>query len=78
MRIRPRLEAFAGQMLGSALRRAEQRVNGELYLRGLLTDGARKSMQPMAERLGVDHQRLQQFVSSSTWDYTVVRANLAR
>jgi SRSO17 transposase len=77
-RVRPRLEAFAGQMLGPALRRAEQRVNGELYLRGLLTDGARKSMQPMAERLGVDHQRLQQFVSSSTWDYTVVRATLAR
>jgi SRSO17 transposase len=77
-RIRPRLEAFAGQMLGPALRRVEQRASGELYLRGLLTDGARKSMQPMAERLGVDHQRLQQFVSSSTWDYTVVRANLAR
>jgi SRSO17 transposase len=65
-------------MLGPALRRVEQRANGELYLRGLLTDGARKSMQPMAERLGVDHQRLQQFVSSSTWDYTVVRANVAR
>src|SRR5215212_6291654 len=65
-------------MLGPALRRVEQRANGELYLRGLLTDGSRKSMQPMAERLGVDHQRLQQFVSSSTWDYTVVRANLAR
>jgi SRSO17 transposase len=49
------VEAFAGQMLGPALRRAEQRANGELYLRGLLTDGARKSMQPMAERLGVVH-----------------------
>src|SRR4051812_13548794 len=76
--VRPRLESFAERMLGPALRRAEQRINGELYLRGLLTDGARKSMQPMAERLGVDHQRLQQFVSSSTWDYTVVRATLAR
>jgi len=65
-------------MLGPALRRAEQRVNGELYLRGLLTDGARKSMQPMAQRLGVDHQRLQQFVSSSTWDYATVRANVAQ
>jgi hypothetical protein len=39
---------------------------GELYVRGLLTDGRRKSMQPMAERLGVDHQRLQQFITSST------------
>jgi SRSO17 transposase len=35
-------------------------------------------MQPMAERLGVDHQQLQQFVTSSTWDYTTVRANVAR
>ncbi|GAA2216876.1 hypothetical protein GCM10010429_46600 [Micromonospora olivasterospora] len=35
-------------------------------------------MQPMAERLGVDHQQLQQFITSSTWDYTAVRANVAR
>jgi SRSO17 transposase len=49
-----------------------------LYARGLLTDGRRKSMQPMAGRLGADHQRLQQFITSSTWDYAVVRANVAR
>jgi hypothetical protein len=53
-------------------------VAGELYVRGLLTDGRRKSMQPMAERLGVDHQRLQQFITSSTWDYVAVRRNVAR
>jgi SRSO17 transposase len=35
-------------------------------------------MQPMAERLGVDHQRLQQFITSSTWDYAAVRRNVAR
>src|SRR3954449_5066796 len=35
-------------------------------------------MQPMAERLGVDHQGLQQFVSSSTWAVEPVRAGLAR
>jgi SRSO17 transposase len=39
---------------------------------------ARKSMRPTAERLGVDHQQLQQFVTSSTWDYTTVRMNVAR
>src|SRR5215813_3341654 len=61
-----------------ALPRSDQRAKGELYVRGLLTDGARKSMQPMAERLGVDHQGLQQFVTSSTWDYDLVRANVAR
>ena len=35
-------------------------------------------MQPMAARLGVDHQRLQQFITSSTWDYVAVRRNVAR
>jgi SRSO17 transposase len=47
-------------------------------VRGLLTDGARKSMQPMAARLGVDHQALQQFITSSTWGYEAVRRNVAR
>jgi SRSO17 transposase len=75
--VRPRLVQFAAEMLGG-LSRSDQRAKGELYVRGLLTDGARKSMQPMAERLGVDHQGLQQFVTSSTWDYRLVRANLAR
>jgi len=35
-------------------------------------------MQPMAARLGADHQRLQQFITSSTWDYAQVRRNVAR
>src|SRR5438045_9166152 len=78
MRLGPRLVEFTEQMLREAARRSDQRGKGELYVRGLLTDGARKSMQPMAQRLGVDHQQLQQFVTSSTWDYTRVRANVAR
>lgn len=76
MGLRPRLGEFAAVMLG-CLARADQRDKGEWYLRGLLTDGRRKSMQPMAERLGIDHQRLQQFISSSTWDFAQVRRNLA-
>jgi len=75
--VRPRLLDFAAEMLGG-LPRKDQRAAGELYVRGLLTDGQRKSMQPMAERLGVDHQRLQQFITSSTWDYSAVRRNVAR
>src|SRR5713226_3415932 len=74
--VRPRLLAFAAEMLGG-LARTDQRAAGELYVRGLLTDGRRKSMQPMAARLGVDHQRLQQFITSSTWDYAAVRRNIA-
>ena len=75
--VRPRLLDFTAEMLGG-LPRKDQRAAGELYVRGLLTDGQRKSMVPMAERLGVDHQRLQQFITSSTWDYAAVRRNVAR
>jgi SRSO17 transposase len=74
---RPRLLDFTAEMLGG-LPRKDQRAKGELYVRGLLTDGRRKSMQPMAARLGTDHQRLQQFITSSTWDYVAVRRNVAR
>jgi SRSO17 transposase len=76
-KVRPRLLGFAAEMLGG-LARKDQRAAGELYVRGLLTDGQRKSMQPMAARLGTDHQRLQQFITSSTWDYVAVRRNVAR
>jgi SRSO17 transposase len=75
--VRPRLLDFTAEMLGG-LARKDQRAAGELYVRGLLTDGQRKSMEPMAARLGIDHQRLQQFITSSTWDYAGVRRNMAR
>src|SRR3954470_19401890 len=75
--VRPRLVAFAAEMLGE-LPRSDQRATGELYLRGLMLDGKRKSMQPMAARLGVDHQQLQQFVTSSTWDHVEVGKRVAR
>lgn len=74
--MRQRLEAFAAEMFAS-MARSDQRAKGEAYLRGLLLDGRRKSMQPMAERLGVDHQGLQQFVTTSTWDTAAVRTRLA-
>ena len=75
--VRPELLDFTAEMLGG-LARKDQRAAGELYVRGLLADGRRKSMVPMAERLGVDSQRLQQFITSSTWDYAGVRRNVAR
>ena len=74
--VRTQLEGFAAEMF-VGLPRADQRATGLRYLRGLMLDGQRKSMQPMAERLGVDHQQLQQFVTSSTWDVTGVRRRLA-
>ncbi|MFF3358650.1 transposase [Streptomyces sp. NPDC002917] len=59
-----RLEELAGDVY-APLVRADQRVKGRLHLRGLLLDGRRKSMQPVAGRLSVDHQQLQQFMTSS-------------
>src|SRR3954452_13977466 len=75
--VRPRLVAFAAEMLGG-LPRSDQRAKGELYLCGVMLDGKLKSMQPMADRLCVDHQQLQQFVTSSTWDHVDVRRRMAR
>jgi SRSO17 transposase len=70
------LEEFGGEVFAPLVRR-DQRAKGALYLRGLLLDGRRKSMQLMAGRLGVDHQQLQQFITSSTWAFDAVRARLA-
>lgn len=74
--MRARLEDF-GTGIFAGLRRSDQRATGLRYLRGLMLDGRRKSMQPMAERLGVDHQQLQQFLTSSTWDVAGVRRRAA-
>lgn len=74
-----RLEVFAGEMFVGALVRSEQRKWSGVYLRGLMLDGRRKSIEPMAARLADgDEQCLQQFVNQSPWDERVVRASVAR
>jgi SRSO17 transposase len=50
------------------LGRSERRVGATLYVEGLLMPGQRKSIGPMAERLGVDSQKLQQFITDSPWE----------
>ena len=68
--IKERLEAFAAEVLGQAMNRPVQARNGGLYLRGLLEQGSRKSLEPLVARLGgeADYQSLQQFLADSTWD----------
>ncbi|MGW0595498.1 IS701 family transposase, partial [Streptosporangium sp. NPDC002607] len=73
---RARLETFAAEVF-SGFARADQRRWGERYVRGLLTDGARKSMEPMAARLDVDRQGLQQFLTDAPWSHQLVLAELA-
>ena len=65
------------QEVFASLPRKDQRDKGALYLQGLMLEGRRKSMQPMGERLGIDYQQLQQFVSSSSWPVEPVRRVLA-
>ena len=36
-------------------------------MQGLLLPGERKSIEPMAQRLGTDSQKLQQFIADSPW-----------
>jgi SRSO17 transposase len=72
-----RLDAFGEAVLAPAMNRPVQMVNGGVYLRGLLEQGARKSLEPMVARLGgdADYQSLQQFLADSPWDPgLVVRA----
>ena len=48
--------------------RSERREGAALYVEGLLLPGERKSIEPLAERLGVDSQKLQQLLTDSPWD----------
>jgi SRSO17 transposase len=54
-----------------------QRRYGQQYLRGLMLDGKRKSVEPMANRLGLPRQNLGHFVAQSAWEYTEVMRRIA-
>src|SRR5712692_11475730 len=66
---RERLVAFVGEM-AAGLALARQRENALLYVRGLVEQGGRKSLQPTLFRLGEDaacYESLQQFLADSPW-----------
>ena len=76
-RLRDDLAEFTGDVFGS-LTRAGWQDRAGWYLRGLMLDGRRKSIQPMAARLhGVHEQALNHFVTNSPWEVTPVRARIA-
>jgi SRSO17 transposase len=75
---RKRLERFLVDLL-EPVGRSERRHWGSVYVRGLLLDGERKSIEPMAQRLpDGNEQAMQQFVGQSPWDWTPVWERLAR
>jgi SRSO17 transposase len=76
-RLEKRLEGFLSK-LTVGLGRSERRRWAGVYVRGLLLDGERKSVEPMAARLGQSDQALQQFVSQSPWSADVLLEALAK
>ena len=60
-----RLDGFL-EPLVEPMGRSERRHWAGVYVQGLLLDGARKSVQPMAARIeGADEQALNQFLNQS-------------
>ena len=61
------------------LGRQDRRPWAEAYVRGLLLEGDRKSIEPMAKRLPDGNvQAMQHFIGKSPWPYEPVRRQLAR
>ena len=66
-------------MMLASVGRSERRHHGSLYVQGLLLDGERKSIEPLAERVPEGNvQALQQFVGQSPWAWEPVRRLLAQ
>jgi SRSO17 transposase len=70
LEVRERLAGFLGEVAGRLpLRR--QRENALLYVRGLVEEGGRKSLQPTLFRLEqtpARYESMQQFLADSPWD----------
>ena len=62
-----RLNVFLEKLL-EPMGRSERRHWAQLYVKGLMLDGDRKSVEPMSARLGVDVQSMSQFVGQSPWE----------
>jgi len=77
-RCRKRLEQFLADLL-EPLGRRERRYWSSVYIRGLLLDGERKSIEPMAARLPEGNvQAMQQLIGQSPWPWVPVWQRLAR
>ena len=68
--VRERLAGFVGEV-AAGLSLARQRENALLYVRGLVEQGGRKSLQPTLFRLEetpARYESMQQFLADSPWD----------
>jgi SRSO17 transposase len=76
--VRTRLDRFLGELV-EPMGRKDRRHWAQIYIQGLLLDGQRKSVQPIAERIaGADDQALNQFLNQSPWEVDEIQRRLAR
>lgn len=72
--VRERLAGFVAEVV-VGLSHVRQRENAGLYVRGLIEEGARKSLQPTLFRLeesSARYESVQQFLADSPWDPALV------
>jgi SRSO17 transposase len=75
---RKRLEQFLIDLL-EPVGRSERRYWGAVYVRGLLLNGERKSIEPMAARMPEGNvQAMQQFVGQSPWQWEPIWERLGK
>jgi SRSO17 transposase len=79
-----RMESFFGETIGQHLRRSEQRASFAMYAFGIVGDGERKSVEPIAARACGNpadcravHEQLLHFVGKSPWSDRAVRREAA-
>ncbi len=83
--VHARMGEFFGKRIGALLPRSEQRVSFATYAQGIVADGERKSVEPIAARATGDplackpmHERLLHFIGRSPWSDRLVRREAAR
>ena len=77
-RCRKRMDQFMTDLV-EPIGRSERRHWAAVYVRGLLLDGERKSIEPLAARLPDGNvQALQQFIGQSPWEWDAVWERLGK
>jgi SRSO17 transposase len=77
-RCRKRMDQFLTDLV-EPIGRSERRHWAAVYVRGLLLDGERKSIEPLAARLPDGNaQALQQFIGQSPWEWDAVWERLGK
>jgi SRSO17 transposase len=77
--VKERVVAYMADV-ASGLARVEQRRAAEFYARGLIEQGARKSLEPIVARLGggkVEYEALQHFLADSPWEAEAIERPVA-